>query len=97
MEAAGIPEEKWWRYRELCNRLGNLELLLPHENEAKSAKDFGEWLRTRGVGFRDEHLIPDDDELLDFRRFEEFVEARESLIRERLGRLFSVEHVQEVR
>lgn len=95
LEAAGIPAENWARYRELCNQLGNLELLLPHENQEKSAKDFSEWLKTRDTDFKREHLIPEDDELLTFSRFEEFVAARERLIRDRLRKLFQIEGVHE--
>ncbi len=88
---AGVPPEKWDRYKELRDRLGNLELLLPHENEEKSAKNFSEWVKTRDPGFRREHLIPDDDGLLTLGRFEEFVATREGLIRERLALLFGAE------
>ena len=55
------------------DRLGKLELLLPHENEEKSAKDFSEWVKTRDAGFRREHLIPENNGLLTLQRFEDFV------------------------
>lgn len=93
LEAVGILPEKWWYYRELRDRLGNLELLLPHENEEKNAKDFSGWVKTRDDGFRSEHLIPEDDDLLALDRFEDFVAARENLIRERLQKLFSTEQL----
>ena len=96
LEAAGVPYGRWPRYRELRDRIGNLELLLAHENEEKSNKDFGEWVVTRDDGFKQTHLIPQDDGLLKLERFEGFVEACEALIRERLERLFSVEQPQEV-
>jgi hypothetical protein len=95
LEAAGIPMEKWRHYRELRDRLGNLELLLSHENEEKNAKEFSEWVKTRDEGFRSEHLIPENDELLVLGRFEEFVEAREDLIRRRLRKLFQIEPERE--
>jgi hypothetical protein len=88
LREAGVPEERWERHKELRDRLGNLELLLPEENLEKSAKDFSGWVATREDGFRREHLIPDDDGLLTLGRFEDFVSAREELIRERLRGLF---------
>ena len=89
LEAAGVPPEKWGHYRELRDRLGNLELLLAQENGEKSDKDFGEWIRTRDRTFRETHLIPEDDKLLTLGRFEAFVEAREALIQDHLRALFS--------
>lgn len=89
--AAGVPPEKWDRYRELRDRLGNLELLLAHENEEKSNKDFGEWLQTRDQAFKQMHLIPEDDDLLVLENFENFIEVRETLIQDRLRNMFSGE------
>jgi hypothetical protein len=80
LREAGVPENRWERYKELRDRLGNLELLLPEENVEKSAKDFATWVTTREEGFRNEHLIPEDDSLLSLARFEEFVSAREDLM-----------------
>lgn len=96
LEAAGIPAEKWGHYRQLRDRLGNLELLLSHENEEKSAKDFADWIHTRDQDFRKEHLIPGTNELFALERFEDFVEAREALIRERLDKIFFVNRLQGV-
>jgi hypothetical protein len=91
LREAGVPEDRWERYKELRDRLGNLELLLPEENVEKSAKDFATWVATREVGFRNEHLIPEDDRLLSLARFEEFVSAREYLMRERLRGMFGAD------
>lgn len=88
LERAGIPSEKHDRYQELVNRLANLQLLLAHENQEKSDQDFFDWLSTRDPSFRQRHLIPQDDEVLRLEKFEEFIVARESLIRERLRKLF---------
>ena len=88
-QTVGVPANRWDHYRELCDRLGHLELLLAHENEEKSDKDFGEWISTRDRTFRDTHLIPEDDVLLTLGRFDEFVTAREALIRERLHGVLS--------
>lgn len=84
-----MPTDRWAHYRELRDRLGNLELLLAHENEEKSDKDFGQWISARDQTFRQTHLIPEDGALLKLGRFDEFVEAREALIRERLRGLLS--------
>jgi len=84
MTEAGIESEKQTRFLNLFNRVGNLELLLDAENAAKSNKDFADWLPTRDSTFRQRHLIPDDDSVLEFTMFEEFIEAREALIKDRL-------------
>lgn len=89
MKEAGIDLGKQERYVELMNRVGNLELLLAHENEEKAAKPFEQWLTTRDSSFRRRHLIPDDDALLRFENFEAFIEAREALIGQRLKDLFA--------
>jgi hypothetical protein len=81
---SGLSEEKQARFRELVNCIGNLQLLLPHENQAKSDEDFKTWLTTRDQDYRRRHLIPDDINLHSFEKFEEFVLAREKLIRQRL-------------
>lgn len=77
------PEQKS-RYLSLVNRIGNLELLLDHENNKKRATPFDEWIETRDVSFHQRHLIPEDDSLLRFENFEQFVQAREIMIVERL-------------
>jgi hypothetical protein len=89
LREAGIPEERIGTYRGLVDRLGNLQLLLSTENVAKSAQPFEQWLATRDRDFQRRHLIPEDDALLKLDRFEEFITAREALIRQRLDLLFS--------
>jgi hypothetical protein len=89
LENSGLPPEKQARYQELVDRVGNLELLMGQENQEKSDRDFAGWLATRDEGFRRRHLIPADDSLLTFERFEEFVAAREELIRQRLRGLLT--------
>jgi hypothetical protein len=88
MDAAGLTSEERVRYLALRDRIGNLELLLQHENEEKSNQSFETWLRTRDASFRQRHLIPSEDDLLRFDRFEDFIRAREKLIQERLETLF---------
>jgi len=83
-----IPSIKWRRYLELRDRLANLELLLDVENVEKMSKPFEDWLLSRDASFRKLHLIPNDEQLLGFGNFEEFVDARETLIRRRLTGLF---------
>lgn len=86
---SALSPEKRERYKELVHRIGNLQLLLNTENLEKKAKAFEAWLPTRDQSFRKRHLIPDDDTLLAFDKFEEFVEARERMIAERLKWLFA--------
>jgi hypothetical protein len=87
-EELGFAEERRTKYLELRDLIGNLELLTESENQQKSAQEFEPWLATRSDDFRQTHLIPEDDALLDFDHFEEFVAARERLITNRLLSLF---------
>lgn len=89
LSKSGLSPEKQNRYLELYNRIGNLELLSSDENLAKSNISFEGWLPTRDSSFCRKHLIPENNELLKFENFEEFIEAREELIRQRLRNLFS--------
>jgi hypothetical protein len=84
MTNLGIPQEKQQQFLQLRDSIGNLQLLNGPENNAKNAKPFDEWIITRDPGFRAKHLIPDDESLYALARFDEFVEAREDLIRRRL-------------
>jgi uncharacterized protein with ParB-like and HNH nuclease domain len=68
--------------------IANLELLSAEENEEKHAKTLDKWLATRDEAFKAKHLIPDDPRLWKIEKFQEFVQAREKLIRERLMALF---------
>ena len=88
LEELGFDEARRSRYLELRDRIGNLELLTESENQQKLAQGFEPWLATRSADFRKTHLIPDDDALLHFDYFEEFVAARERLITNRLLSLF---------
>lgn len=89
LEAAGFDQQKSYRYRyQIMNRLGNLQLLLAHENQEKLDKPFDEWIATRDDGFKMRHLIPDDPDLWTLDRFDDFVDAREKLIAARLKQLF---------
>jgi len=89
LDEAGISGERKTRYRELMNSLANLQLLSSPENIEKSNQDFSTWLATRSPSFKQKHLIPTDPALLRFDHFEQFIAARETLIRERLATLFA--------
>jgi hypothetical protein len=69
------------RYLELMNRVGNLQLLITQENLEKSNQEFEDWLASRDHSVRRWHLIPDDNHHLSFDHFDEFINAREELIR----------------
>jgi hypothetical protein len=86
-----LSAEQKARYHSLMNRMGNLELLLEHENNEKRAKPFEEWIKTRDATFRQRHLIPPDDALLQFENFEQFMQEREALIVERLKKYTSAD------
>lgn len=85
MDELGIEDATRWKWRNLTNRLGNLALLMSNENQGKSDQPFHEWLASRDQSFLDRHLIPDQPRLWRFEKFPEFIEAREELIKERLG------------
>lgn len=90
LSSNGFNAERQKRYSETMNRIGNLELLLSDENLEKSNQDIEHWLSTRDHSFRKRHLIPNDESLYCFDKFEEFVEAREELIRQRLKAIFAL-------
>ncbi|GHO67439.1 hypothetical protein KSC_063310 [Ktedonobacter sp. SOSP1-52] len=89
MTSVGLSIEQQKSYKELMNRLGNLQLLPGSENEEKSNQDFSKWLTTRDPVYRKKHLIPDNDLLLTFDQFADFMQAREEIIRQRLAQIFA--------
>ena len=72
------------------DRLGNLALLWSRENQEKSDQPFEAWLATRDPSFKKRHLIPDNPSLWKFDRFDDFLAAREELIKKRLVALLGV-------
>lgn len=88
MNQVGINSDRQDMYTDSFNRIGNLQLLLPIEHKDKLAQEFDEWIVTRDETFKKRHLIPSDESLYEFDRFDKFIEAREALIRERLKGLF---------
>jgi hypothetical protein len=94
MNSVALSPERQKRYIELMNRIGNLELLLSSENQEKSSQYVEQWLATRTTDFRERHLIPNEEDLLGFNRFEDFIAAREELIRQRLKTIFGLSATQ---
>jgi len=84
---AALPVEKQTLFKTLSNRIANLELLLDNENNEKRAKPFFEWIQTRDETFCQKHLIPTNNSLYQFERFDEFIAARDALITERLKKV----------
>ncbi len=73
-------------YMSKYNTLANLQLLTESENLSKNATPFERWIRGTDLDFTKRHLIPDlVNYSMDF--FEEFMEARTALIKEKLKRL----------
>jgi hypothetical protein len=70
------------------DRLGNLCLLLAHENIGKQDAPVEQWLATREPSFLTRHLIPTDRALWTFDRFPDFLKAREALIENRIKSIF---------
>lgn len=86
MREAGFTDTTWLSYH--ADSIANLQLLLGPENQEKSDQEFESWLATRSSDFRRRHLIPEDSGLLQFARFEDFLQARRELIGSRLRHLF---------
>jgi len=73
---------------EAKDRLANLSLLWSKENQEKGAQPLEDWLSTRTEDFKRRHLIPNDPNLWRFDKFDEFLTARENLIRNKLNSFF---------
>lgn len=85
MSKAGIGPEQQERFAELANTLANLLLLTPEEHtEQLTSQSLEGWLQSRDAHFRARHFIPMDNALLHFENFEQFIEARQNLIRLRI-------------
>ena len=72
-----------------ANRIANLELLTYDQHARKLDRNFDEWILQCDDNFKRDHLIPLDESLYQFNKFDKFIEARETLIRERLRNLFT--------
>jgi hypothetical protein len=87
LEFAALPPRKQELFNSLSNRAANIQPLMDKENNEKRAKSFDQWIHTRDNSFRKIHLIPKEDELLEFKHFDKFIEAREALIIEKLKKV----------
>jgi hypothetical protein len=85
----GVPSDRISDFLENFNYLGNLQLLEGLDNTSKTNKDFKKWFEDNlpteeaKTAYRQKHLIPDGVDLA-FTNFPEFLEARETLIIDRL-------------
>jgi uncharacterized protein with ParB-like and HNH nuclease domain len=95
MDKAGISSDRQKDYLEWMNCIGNLQLLLPKENQEKLAQPFDIWIHTRDVCFKKRHMIPLDESLYKFEKFDEFVMEREAFIGDRLKDLFAPSSINE--
>jgi uncharacterized protein with ParB-like and HNH nuclease domain len=89
LEKAGIVGTDADRFTDAKDRLGNLTLLVGTENIEKSNTPFELWLPSRDASFKSRHLIPEDSSLYKLDKFEEFLAAREDLIKQRITSLFA--------
>jgi len=80
----GFSEDEIKNYHQKVDNLANLQLITDEENERKRDKDFKKWIQTRNESFYDKHLIPKDEELLQFDEFLNFIDKREELIKDKL-------------
>lgn len=92
MKEAGVPKDRIDVLYEWRDLLANLELLTPSENQEKAAKPFNQWIKSRDPSFLRTHAIPEDRELWHLSQFEQFLEAREGLLADRLVDLFRTEN-----
>lgn len=80
------------KYREnQRNQLANCMLLTRAENGPQGKTDIApdEWFADKDASYLDMHLIPTDRSLWKLDRFEDFIEARKTLIRERFKDLLT--------
>ena len=78
------------KYREADrNQLSNCMLLTASENGAGGKSDTPpeEWFAGKPESYLDMHVIPNDPALWKLEKFEQFIEARKTLIREKFASL----------
>lgn len=86
-----VDENLIEKYMSLVNYIGNLQLLDGQHNIEKSNKFFKEWIKETFntedsiKEYMNKHYIPDID--LDITNFNEFIEKRESLIKNKLANI----------
>ncbi len=76
------------KYREHArHQLANCMLLTREENGAGGKRDKppSEWFADKDAAYLRKHAIPQDSELWELDKYEQFIEARKTLIRERLA------------
>lgn len=88
LKGKGFTDDVCAEFINLKDNIGNLTLLLGHENIEKRNKPFEEWIKTRDESFLDKHLIPKDKKLWKLENFESFIDERNELIKNRLIQLF---------
>lgn len=88
VEEYGISRVRAEQYEEAKDRIANLQLLTDEENAQKQEMPFHEWITTRTEDYRERHCIPNDDELYQIDNFLEFLDHRETLIRDRITSTF---------
>lgn len=86
LKARGYDDVRVQSYITKFNQLPNLQLLTESENLSKNAMSFDEWIKTRDDDFHRRHLIPEMP-TYGFDSFEEFFNARRTLIWEALKQL----------
>jgi len=87
--------EKLDLYKEFKDKIPNLQLLEGIENEEKSSKDFKTWLdetypdQSSKKDFMKKHYIPESVDLK-FENFEEFIQKRSELLKNKLKQILPV-------
>jgi len=85
----GIPEENWKKWRDMKDRLPNLQLMEGSENESKNKTPFRQWLDNTypnnddRVKFMKDNYIPNDVSL-ELKDFERFYEKRKEILRDKI-------------
>ena len=83
LKARGYNDERIVEYLNYFNSIINLELLTDSENKSKSSQDFGTWINSRDINFKERHKIP-DLKSYDFDNFLEFVSNRKPILSDML-------------
>lgn len=95
LKKRGYGDSKIDSYMESCDYIGNLQLLRGHFNESKGSKDFAQWLNKtfsdnkEKSSYMERHYIPQDISV-DFDNFEEFIEERNILLKDKLKELLQI-------
>lgn len=81
----GYDEVRIKKYQRYFNTVLNLQLLTDKENLDKNAEDFGIWIASRDINFKNRHSIPEIT-TYEFDEFLTFIEERKEIFKKKLSK-----------